>query len=95
MEKLFVSPISEIREINEDEEVRLSPEEVRLISKNYNSYWKQYNGIQPVKDVHTFFWEELENWGHPAVEKRNQSIRSLSQVLESLRNKYKIRLNEY
>lgn len=63
MQKLLVSPIVEIKEINEQEEVGLTADEIRLISKAYNTYWKQHESNRPVKRVHQFFWEELERWG--------------------------------
>lgn len=94
MEKLLVSPIEEIREINESEEVDLTAAEIRMISKAYNTYWKSYNGAREVKSVHTFFWEELERWGHPAVAERNSSIKKLYRIIRLLRSQYGIKINE-
>lgn len=94
MEKLLVSPINEIREINESEEVGLTSAEIRLVSKAYNTYWKRYDGARNVKSVYMFFWEELERWGHPVAEQRNLSIKKLSRILKQLRIKFGVKENE-
>lgn len=89
MEKLLVSPINEIREISQLEDVDLTASEIRLISKNYNSYWKEYEGAHEPKSIHRYFWEELERWGHPAAKRRNQAIEELVKTLKMLRRKYR------
>lgn len=94
MQKLIVSPIVEIKEINEQEEVGLTAEEVRLISKAYNTYWKQHDSNRPPISVHTFFWEELGRWGHPVYEERNNlDIHEAALFFKSLRDNDKFKQN--
>lgn len=94
MQKLLVSPIVEIKEINEQEEVGLTADEIRLISKAYNTYWKQHENNRPVKSVHQFFWEELERWGHPVYEERNDlDISDAALFFKSLRDNDKFKRN--
>lgn len=92
VDKLMISPIEDIKEYNESEDIGLFPEEMRLISKAYTKYWRENSQKETTKSTHQFMWEQLEEWGHPAWFKRTAALESLSRALNNIRSKYGIRL---
>lgn len=85
---LSIPAIEDVKELNKEEDLELTPEEMRKLAKQYTEYWQQWDGLSKKIPLKTFVYDQLYLEGHPKGLEYKKSLHDCLLTLQNLKEKF-------